>query len=63
MKFKTLKWELIESLQEPEIKNIVTREMASNTDIFGQITVRFHTKQVFKLHLYLLRIYLILKLG
>ena len=46
LKFKTLKWELVEDLEPPVIKNLVTREMASKKEIFGQITVRFHTKQV-----------------
>ena len=46
MKFKTIRWKWIESLEEPTVQQIVTREMLNKSTIYGQVTVRFHTKQV-----------------
>jgi large subunit ribosomal protein L45 len=47
MKYKTMKWTWIESLEAPTVTHIITREMISKNDIYGQITVRLHSKQVF----------------
>lgn len=46
MKFKTIRWQWIESLEEPSVKHIVTREMLNASTLYGQITVRFHSKQL-----------------
>ncbi len=46
LKYKTLKWELVEYIDSPKISHLTTREMTSKTEVFAQITVRFHTKQV-----------------
>lgn len=45
MKFKTLRWEWIETLEPPKVTHIITREMLSKSNIYGQITVRLHSKQ------------------
>ena len=45
MIYKTLRWEWLESLEEVEVKHMVTRQMMTKADIFGQITVRFHSRQ------------------
>jgi large subunit ribosomal protein L45 len=46
MKFKTVRWQWIESLEEPTVKHIVTREMLNASTLYGQVTVRFHSKQL-----------------
>lgn len=46
MKFKTMKWEWVETLEEPVVKHIITREMLNASTLYGQITVRLHSKQV-----------------
>jgi large subunit ribosomal protein L45 len=46
MKFKTIRWKLVETLEPPVVKHMVTRELLSKKDLFGQVTVRIHTKQV-----------------
>jgi large subunit ribosomal protein L45 len=46
MKFKTVRWTWVESLEEPQVVNMHTREMLSKEDLFAQVTVRFHSKQV-----------------
>jgi large subunit ribosomal protein L45 len=46
MKFKTLRWKWVESLEEPVVKHIVTREMLNASTLYAQVTVRFHSKQV-----------------
>lgn len=46
MKFKTIRWKWIESLEQPVVQHIVTREMITKEEIFAQVTVRIHSKQV-----------------
>ena len=46
MKYKTIKWQWVESLEAPQVTHITTREMVSKNDLFAQITVRIHSKQV-----------------
>ena len=46
MKYKTVKWKWIESLEEPVVKHIITREMLNASTLYGQVTVRLHSKQV-----------------
>jgi large subunit ribosomal protein L45 len=50
MKFKTLKWELVEVISPPRISQLTTREMSSKKEVFGQITVRFHTQQILAIY-------------
>lgn len=46
MKFKTVRWKWLESLEEPIVKHIVTREMLNASTLYAQVTVRLHSKQV-----------------
>lgn len=48
-KFKTVRWQWVEALEEPVVKHIVTRELMSKDAVFAQVTVRFHSRQVKKL--------------
>lgn len=46
MKFKTIRWKWIESLEEPSVKHVITREMLNASTLYGQVTVRLHSKQL-----------------
>lgn len=48
MKFKTVRWKWLESLEEPVVKHIVTREMLNAATLYAQVTVRLHSKQVMR---------------
>lgn len=50
MKYKTIRWKWIEGIEEPKVVNIVTREMMSKSNIFAQVTVRFHSKQILAIY-------------
>ncbi|CAB3233111.1 unnamed protein product [Arctia plantaginis] len=42
---KTIRWKFIESLEPPTIVHARCTDVVSKENIFGQITVRFHTRQ------------------
>jgi len=44
-KDKTLRWRFIKSLEPPKVIHARCTEMISKENLFGQITVRFHTQQ------------------
>ncbi|KAL0269748.1 UNVERIFIED_CONTAM: hypothetical protein PYX00_007382 [Menopon gallinae] len=47
---KTIRWKFIESLDPPKIVRVRTGSLLDKTNIFGQITVRFHTKQMLAIY-------------
>ncbi len=54
LKFKTVRWTWVESLEESTVVNMHTREMLAKDDLFAQVTVRFHSKQVTTINLRIL---------
>lgn len=42
---KTVRWKFIKSLEPPKVIHARCTEMISKENVFGQITVRFHTQQ------------------
>lgn len=46
LRFTTIRWKWIESLEAPVVQHMVTQEMMSKSEIFAQVTVRIHSKQV-----------------
>ncbi|XP_034836154.1 large ribosomal subunit protein mL45 [Maniola hyperantus] len=44
-RLKTIRWKFIESLEPPRVVHARCTDVISKTNIFGQITVRFHTRQ------------------
>lgn len=42
----TLKWKFIESIEPPKIVHARTMAAISESNLFSQLTIRFHTKQV-----------------
>lgn len=52
-RYKTIRWKWIEEIEPPEIVHAVTRELESKRNIYGQVTVRMHSKQVSIFEIYL----------
>lgn len=50
IKDKTLRWKFIKSLEPPKVIHARCTEMISKENIFGQITVRFHTQQTLAIY-------------
>lgn len=46
---KTIHWKMIESVELPRVVHARCTDIITKENIFAQITVRFHTKQVHKL--------------
>ncbi|KAK3579293.1 hypothetical protein CHS0354_033373 [Potamilus streckersoni] len=47
---KTLHWKFVESIEPARVVHIRTNPMITNDNIYAQITVRFHSKQVLALY-------------
>lgn len=45
VKQKTVRWKFVGSLEPPRVVHARTGEMISKDNLFGQVTVRFHTQQ------------------
>ena len=43
---KTFRWSFIESIEPPRVTQIRTQEMFGKDNLFAQVTIRMHTKQV-----------------
>ena len=43
---KTIRWKFLESLEPPRVVQVKATSLMSDTNYFGQVTVRFHTQQV-----------------
>ena len=43
---KTLQWKYIETLEPPRVVKMRTPIMITDDNFYGQVTVRFHSKQV-----------------
>ncbi|MTV28999.1 hypothetical protein FTX61_27060, partial [Nitriliruptoraceae bacterium ZYF776] len=46
LRLRTLHWEFAGSLEPPRVVSCRTEEAMSRGNVFGQVTVRFHTQQV-----------------
>lgn len=45
-RYKTLRWRFIESLEPPKVVHARCPDMVSKGNLYAQVTVRMHTKQV-----------------
>ena len=43
---KTFRWNFIESIEPARVVHVRTTDMMSKDNMYGQVTVRFHSKQV-----------------
>lgn len=44
---KTLRWSFIKSIEPPRVVHARVTDIITQDNLFAQITVRFHTKQVY----------------
>ncbi|XP_053553666.1 39S ribosomal protein L45, mitochondrial [Bombina bombina] len=44
-RYKTIRWRFVESLEPPRVVQIRCPEMVTKGNLYGQVTVRMHTKQ------------------
>lgn len=44
-KFKTIHWEFLNSLEPPRVVQVRCTDLVTKENVFGQVTVRFHTQQ------------------
>lgn len=47
-RYKTIRWKMLESIEKPRIVHMRCTDMINKGNIYGQVTVRFHTRQVRK---------------
>ena len=43
---KSVYWDFVKSLEPPRVVHIRAMDMLEKDNVFGQVTVRFHTQQV-----------------
>ncbi|CAG2101693.1 unnamed protein product [Medioppia subpectinata] len=43
---KTIKWQFVSAIEKPIVSHIRTLDMLSKNNLFGQMTVRLHTRQI-----------------
>ena len=46
LKNKTFRWKFYESLEAPRVVHAKTTSLLNDDNLYGQVTVRFHSKQV-----------------
>jgi len=51
---KTLRWSFIKSIEPPRVVHARVTDIITQDNLFAQLTVRFHTKQVYKIYLKML---------
>lgn len=45
-RYKTIRWRFVESLEPPRVVHARCPDMVSKGNLYGQVTVRMHSKQV-----------------
>lgn len=46
LKYKTVRWSFVESLEPPYVVQVRCSSMLNPSNVYGQVTVRMHTRQV-----------------
>ncbi|XP_071478311.1 large ribosomal subunit protein mL45-like [Diadema antillarum] len=49
-RYKTIHWKLLESVEKPRVVHIRCTDMINKGNIYGQVTVRLHTKQTLAIY-------------
>lgn len=44
---KTLRWSFIKSIEQPRVVHARVADIITSDNLFAQLTVRFHTQQVY----------------
>lgn len=45
-RYKTLRWNFVESLEPPKVVHARCPDMVSKGNLYGQVTIRIHSRQV-----------------
>ena len=45
-RYKTLRWKFVESLEPPKVVHARCPDMVSKGNLYGQVTLRIHSRQV-----------------
>ncbi len=45
-RYKTIRWKFLESIEKPRVVHIRCTELLNKSNLYGQVTVRMHSKQV-----------------
>ena len=46
LKYKTVRWSFAESLEPPQVVQVRCSSLVTQSNAYGQVTVRMHTRQV-----------------
>ncbi|XP_793386.3 39S ribosomal protein L45, mitochondrial [Strongylocentrotus purpuratus] len=49
-RYKTIRWKMLESIEKPRIVHMRCTDMINKGNIYGQVTVRFHTRQTLAIY-------------
>ncbi|XP_075033124.1 large ribosomal subunit protein mL45 [Mixophyes fleayi] len=49
-RYRTIHWSFVESLEPPRVVQVRCPEMASKGNLYGQVTVRMHSKQILMIY-------------
>ncbi|XP_062893157.1 39S ribosomal protein L45, mitochondrial [Mobula hypostoma] len=49
-RFKTIRWKFLHSLEAPKLVHIRCPDMVSKGNLYGQVTIRFHTQQTLAIY-------------
>ncbi|XP_069763125.1 large ribosomal subunit protein mL45 [Narcine bancroftii] len=49
-RFKTIRWKFLRSLEAPKVVHVRCPDMVSKGNVYGQVTVRFHTQQTLAIY-------------
>ncbi|OWF35874.1 39S ribosomal protein L45, mitochondrial-like [Mizuhopecten yessoensis] len=50
LEFKTFRWKFVESIEPPRVVHLRTSKMLSQDNLYAQVTVRCHTKQILAIY-------------
>jgi len=50
LKKKTFRWKMIEQIEPPRVVHVRTTHLLNKENLYGQVTVRFHTKQIMAIY-------------
>ncbi|XP_033624749.1 39S ribosomal protein L45, mitochondrial-like [Asterias rubens] len=49
-RYKTIRWKFLESIEKPRVVHIRCTDMIDKGNLYGQVTVRMHTKQILAIY-------------
>ncbi|KAA0190580.1 Mitochondrial ribosomal protein L45 [Fasciolopsis buskii] len=50
LRFRTLRWKFLSSIEPPHVVQVRTQQLLSKENLYGQVTVRFHTQQIIAIY-------------